>query len=374
MTPETLNEYTRTELASLARKQGVEGWHSMRKQDLVDALLATHRPASKQNGAKRNPTRSASNSQHYREKPLPSASPKVNTTSTVSNTRQNRVPAGGPQTVVSNGQAVRDLSRTTSSTVDRFLVLVRDPHWLQAIWQISRETIQRAEKALGADWYRAVPVIRLYDVSEQIGSGSGEVCVREIEIHSGVNYWHIPIQGLSRTYRLHLGFRVSAQHFHLLARSNTVTPPRPGSASTTGGIWEEIGRDYQRIFSMSGGYSENSPLRDYFEENLGRGVESLHGSHLAVAEDDVPVATSLELDFHAEVVVHGRTDPQAKLVVQGEPVRLDQDGTFHFRIRLEDGRQVLPMVATSVDGRGQRTIVLALERNTRELEPQPLEE
>ena len=40
------------------------------------------------------------------------------------------------------------------------------------------------------------------------------------------------------------------------------------------------------------------------------------------------------------------------------------DGTFTMRFSLPDGRQIIPAVASSPDGIEERTIVLAVERNT----------
>ncbi len=57
------------------------------------------------------------------------------------------------------------------------------------------------------------------------------------------------------------------------------------------------------------------------------------------------------------------------MTLQGEPVKLRPDGTFTMRFSLPDGRQIIPAVATSPDGAEERTIVLAVERNTKRLEP-----
>jgi len=75
--------------------------------------------------------------------------------------------------------------------------------------------------------------------------------------------------------------------------------------------------------------------------------------------------------FHvdAELIVYGATDPAARVTLQGEPVQLSPDGTFAVRFALPDRRQIIPAVARSCDGREERTIVLAVERNTKALEP-----
>ena len=56
-------------------------------------------------------------------------------------------------------------------------------------------------------------------------------------------------------------------------------------------------------------------------------------------------------------------------VMSGEPVKLRSDGTFTMRFSLPDSRQIIPAVAASADGVEERTIVLAVERNTKQLEP-----
>jgi hypothetical protein len=55
--------------------------------------------------------------------------------------------------------------------------------------------------------------------------------------------------------------------------------------------------------------------------------------------------------------------------LQGEPVPLRPDGSFTVRMSLPDRRQVIPVIASSPDGVEQRTIILAVERNTKVLEP-----
>ena len=71
----------------------------------------------------------------------------------------------------------------------------------------------------------------------------------------------------------------------------------------------------------------------------------------------------------AEMIVFGQTDATAYVTLGGEPVKLRSDGSFAVRLPLPDRRQVLPIVASSADGVEQRTTVLAVERNTKVMEP-----
>ena len=63
------------------------------------------------------------------------------------------------------------------------------------------------------------------------------------------------------------------------------------------------------------------------------------------------------------------TQPGSRVTLHGEPVDLRPDGTFTVRYSLPNCRQVIPAVACSRDGVEQRTIVLAVERNTKAMEP-----
>jgi hypothetical protein len=54
--------------------------------------------------------------------------------------------------------------------------------------------------------------------------------------------------------------------------------------------------------------------------------------------------------------------------LKGEPVPLRPDGSFTVRMMLAERRQVIPVIASSPDGVEQRTIILAIERNTKVLE------
>src|SRR5439155_10408881 len=48
---------------------------------------------------------------------------------------------------------------------DRIVVMVRDPYWLHAYWELTHLAIQRAEAALGQDWHGAKPILPVFDVS-----------------------------------------------------------------------------------------------------------------------------------------------------------------------------------------------------------------
>jgi hypothetical protein len=74
-------------------------------------------------------------------------------------------------------------------------------------------------------------------------------------------------------------------------------------------------------------------------------------------------------EIDAEIIVHGATQTGAHVTMQGEPIKVQPDGTFHVRLDLPNRRQVIPILACTKDGVEQRTVVLAVERNTKVMEP-----
>jgi hypothetical protein len=124
---------------------------------------------------------------------------------------------------------------------------------------------------------------------------------------------------------------------------------------------------------LSGGYADdsgNSEVHRLFEERLGRPMGSPSGARFGAGADKM-LNRNREFRFEvdAEMIVYGTTKPNAHVTLAGAPVKLRPDGSFTARLAMPDRRQVLPVVASSADGVEQRTVVLAIERNTKVMEP-----
>jgi uncharacterized protein len=67
---------------------------------------------------------------------------------------------------------------------------------------------------------------------------------------------------------------------------------------------------------------------------------------------------------NAELIIYGATEPDAKVTLGGNPVKLRPDGSFSFRFALPDGNYDLPAVAVSADGTDARAADLKFSRQT----------
>ena len=200
-----------------------------------------------------------------------------------------------------------------------------------------------------------------------------EQVAREITIHGGVNTWFFDVADSPKSFRVDIGYVTANGKFFSLARSNSVTTPRPGSGDGLENNWSDIANDCEKIYALSGGFSDeptNGELQEAFEERLGRPMGGPSGSRYGVGADKVFMRRNeFQFDVDAEMIIFGRTRSNARVTLAGNPVKLRPDGTFAARLAMPDRRQVLPIVASSADGVEQQTVVIAVERNTKIMEP-----
>jgi len=361
MTAATLRSHTAKDLAQMARQKGVAGWHSMRKEELIAALVRISRK------------RSASSSGNGK------LSGRLNNGSATKHASRGQTKQTSPHIRRKIDQlqiklaSIKNLSSRPTSTdpsvtkEDRLVVMVRDPYWLHAFWELSERSVERARAAMGQRWHTAKPTLRLYQIKED-GSSALE---KDITIHGGVNNWYVDVQDPPNDFRMEVGYLVDGGGFHCLARSNSVQTPTASTSDAVDDNWSDVAENADRIYAMSGGYTPggtSKELQELLEERLQRPLGSPmstrygNGATALENQDEMPFAVD------AEVVIYGAADRNAHVTLKGEPVQLRDDGTFAVRMSLPDKRQVIPVVASSSDGLEQRTIILAVERNTKTME------
>jgi len=363
MTTADLKSRTVKDLASLAKRKKVPGWHAMKKDELIKALVRQTRSESgrrvKSDGSilKRNGCDSKSHAAA-----LPAR--------TVKSLRHLELVKA--KLAESKDLSFRVINDDNGAAKDRLIVMVRDPYWLHAYWELSRKSIERAKVALGQHWHGAKPVLRVSEVLRDGTTTSTRQTVRDVEIHGGVNNWYIDVHHPPKSYQLDVGYLTAGGRFFSVARSNVVTTPAATAGDAFDKNWTEVAKEFDRVFVLSGGYSDpeaNGELREVIEERLHRPMGD-SASRFGPGANSHPMKPS-DFDFHVdtELIVHGTTHPDAQVTLRGEPVKLRSDGTFAVRFNLPDRRHVLPVVASSRDGAEQRTIVLAVDRNTKVMEP-----
>lgn len=366
MNATTLRTYTCKDLAQMARSEGVPGWHSMRKDELIAALVRVSK--------RRTSTKTGRSSRSAKPKATPQASRAQRSKGQERNAKAavngvSRRPNRQLEEYRERQAELKDLgSGQTAAERDRLVVMVRDPYWLHAYWEISPQSVARGRSALGQHWHSSRPVLRVF----RIASDDGAKLERVVEIHGGVSNWYVDVQEPPTSYRLEIGYQASGGEFYCLARSNTVTTPAPGSADTVDRNWADVAENADQIFAMSGGYSPDGAsleLQELLEERLRRRLGRPAQIRFGQGASQSGRNGELRLAIDAELVVYGSTDPHTHVTVKGEPVPVRPDGTFAVKMHLPDRRQVVPVVAGSGDGVEQKTVILGVERNTKMLDP-----
>lgn len=415
ITASQLKLHTVKDLAEMAKRKGIPGWHAMRKQQLVDALVRSAKRDERKRGtvskgaksgdtktSRRSEAKSKQSSTGRRivESKIESSKPAASqsgparngkakrgvaerSAASQSKTKERRKskagPAAQPVSAIPSAKipSAKDLARADAGNgkpyKDRLVVMVRDAYWIQAWWEISKSAVERARVALAQNWHLARPVLRLWEIQQDGTSRAERVLVRDIEIDGRANHWYVHVGAPDKTYSVDIGYAASDGRFFCLARGNSVTTPPAHSADVVDLKWSGIPEDFDRIYALSGGYEEGSDtneLREVLEERLQRPMGGSVVSRFGPGVDQSLLPRPHFLfQIDAELTLFGRTLPNYSITVRGEPIEVEPDGSFSIRIPLPDKRHVLPIVAVSADGFEERTIVVAVERNTKIMEP-----
>jgi uncharacterized protein len=430
-----LNDRPKKSLADLARKRGIRGWESMDKGALVKALSRPAPSAAKIKKPAAKPRKPAKASAKPKPLPKPAAKSAAKVTRPVKPAARGvtrptaparpAVSAAAPKAPVANGiprgthaptsngpqrlPAKAATPPATKPTVpakptapgkatakptgkqpeaakaplppprmpsgpmikDRIILAVNDPYWLHVMWDLSPQSVQRAEAALKQDWYGARLVIRLSDVTSQDTTSTSETPIRDIPIEGDGRNWYINVPQPPRQYRSDIGYLSRRGDFFPIARSNVVTPPKAGTAEALDAGWEKDPKKVEKIVRMSTGFESvgSSELKAIYEKKLNRPIGPPKETGFGTGATLPGSLKKFFFEIDARLIVMGRTDPTAHVTLGNDPIDLSPNGTFVMEFSLPDSRQIIPAVATSADGVEERTIVLAVERNTKYLDP-----
>ena len=390
MTAASLKEKRVRDLARMAKQSGVRGWHAMRKDQLIDALVRRATSAQSLHGSDEQHedipfTKPHGNSSAAKKKKN-SERKEINATQKATQKTSKKHPVtierGAVLQRIQEAQATRSREKSLVTQPERSqkrrpirnraVLMVRGPHWLHAFWEVTSNSVQRVKAAMGTGWHTARPVLRVLEIIGEKGETPVECICREIEIHGGVKNWFIDIRQ-PMSCRVEIGYEGRNGIFYKLCRSNQVSSGPVGHGDSLDVHWKDIEADCSKIFSLSGGYSidsESEEVRELFKERLRRPLGPPKINHTAHGHSGADSRKkSFQLDVDAELVVFGSTEKGAYLSIHGEPVEVAHDGSFQIRIEMPNRRQVIPIRGQSASGLEQQTVVLAVERNTRLMEP-----
>ena len=397
----------------------IVGWHVMRKEELVRALVNKSRskvgakkihlclkknvsPSGRENTPKKAATKQKSK---VREKVgsksgMPFVTEEVdditlgastlsdvpNRFSTASKTTRQAQGAGkkaGPRSAAPMSlfdlMIKRKLNPDISSPQkegqkDQLALMVRDPYWLHAFWEIGAKTIERAKVAMGHLWHSAVPLLRLFKVESDGTTHPKKRLIRDIVVHGGVNHWYLDVIDPPSVFQAQIGYMTHDRKFLPLVSSNSVETPQNrvlDELEQLDGNWKGVSDDLGRVYKMSSGSNIIPELKQVFEEKLGRPMSAPLLSRLRLSQQG-PNITKTKRNFSflvdADVVIFGKTDPSVQVTIRNEPIAVNPSGAFSARFSLPEKRHIFMIEAEGNDGIETQRMIFAIERNTKVLE------
>lgn len=239
----------------------------------------------------------------------------------------------------------------------RIVAMVRDPYWIHTYWEVTEPAIAGLRRELGPSaWEASRMILRVYDISGLNAEEAAAVSFNpslaaryfDIVINPYTNNWYIDVGAPNRSYCIDLGILTQDGRFIRLARSNPVTTPRAGLSEIIDEEWLTLDEIYGFTLRRGYGFGQSSielmqPLARRLAREMGSGAVSSISSwgRRPVAE------RPFWLTVHTELIVHGATEPDARVSVAGQEVKLRPDGAFTLRFALPDGERAIPVAGTS---------------------------
>ncbi len=287
--------------------------------------------------------------------------------------RSSALPAAGTP-LLKDKLRLKKVIGSPSDKIDRLVLMVCDPYWIRACWEVTEQLAGRVRSAMARHWHTAEPILRLYQIEP---ATSRREFVKDVEISGGVSNWYVPVENPPSTFVVELGYRSRDGQFFTLLSSNPVQTPKQFVRDSDGRpCTESFNAPFSFQTSSRDRWTQKTrqtraARRSSFDESPDKPFspsESAVGTSLSTNEGYIAPSTFL-FQVDAEILFTGRVSNGATVKVREEPVCQAPDGSFSIRFSLPERRHVFPIVATSLDENETQTVVVAIERNTKTLDP-----
>ncbi|MFO1475289.1 MAG: DUF4912 domain-containing protein [Verrucomicrobiota bacterium] len=306
----------------------------------------------------------------------------------------------------------------------RLMLAARDPHWLYAHWDLTREQMNRYN-SLSAEGHL---VLRIHS------AGAEGKPVEEVQVLPDSRHWFVHVETAGVSYVAELGYYRRGGKWTMISLSTpAMTPPDALSPDTA----EEfatipVALPLEKLVEIvQEALHENVPLAEALQELRAGGhpdlpeippepsrwtpeqakalasvisMERVRGVWIGSMEITELIQRQLARELssqaaaqpgpggagqaggpasvtspygkaeqpakgfwfnvNAELVIYGATEKDATVTIGGRQIRLRPDGTFSYRFALPDGSYDLPVVAVSADKTDGRAAELGFSRKT----------
>lgn len=162
---------------------------------------------------------------------------------------------------------------------DRAVLLVRDPYWIHAWWEVTEARLHRTRAELGEP---GTIVLRLYDVSWIDWNGSNHHDARDFAVERGLGSWYLDVGRPDGSFCAEIGLRAGDGRFIPMLRTNVVRMPRDSMSPQLDEEWLALDDEYARMFQLSGGGAAGRSSGELLERRIRRDLAAGGASSFGV--------------------------------------------------------------------------------------------
>ncbi len=289
-----LSSMKRVELLAIASELGVKGRSRMKKAELIRSIEAERAERELKKRARRKTIKFVRTGARRPGSKTGSSSISFSASARSSKTRDSKKTAALYSKVVpssSNNKSKKESSNLPVgfehiraevrpplryNNVD-IRLLVRDPHWIFALWEVEDTVVRRAAHQAGFDPSKCSKVLRVHRLSRGTW----------FDLHTGeADNWYIEVPDEDSPYVVEFGIVLPNGRFIVLARSNEVRTPRESVSNRVDEKWATPAPPYEEVFMASGGLDLHKwdsldftlALRERLREILSSGSGGFGGS------------------------------------------------------------------------------------------------
>jgi hypothetical protein len=224
---------------------------------------------------------------------------------------------------------------------DRIVILARDPWWMHSYWDISERKINEVISSIPVYERQDLKwILRVYDITGiKSFQGNNANSFFDIGIHFEANNWYINVNQPERDWCVEIGLITPFGKFFPVARSNVIRTPSFGISSIIDEEWAIPDEEYYKVLGVYDLGKSSLERKRKFEELIKRQISSpLASWGVSSLFSERPKAVDkFFLEVWTELILYGRTEPDAEVTVEGKKVALRPDGTFSLRYALPVG-------------------------------------
>lgn len=170
---------------------------------------------------------------------------------------------------------------------NKIVVMVRDPWWLHAYWEITPQRESELKAQMERDGNACEhSMLRVYDITGvKDFNGTNANSYFDIRLKDMAQNWYIEVARPNRDWCVDIGMLAKSGRFYTLARSNYVQTPRFGMSEVMDEEWMCPEEEYWKLFAVSGGFGIGKSslemkeiFQKYFKEWVSSGAISSFGS------------------------------------------------------------------------------------------------